>query len=55
MRESGRRKGGDVRRKLFNVASLVSLLLFLATVALWVRSPHTRYNLDVKQMACKPG
>ena len=34
-----------MRRKLFNIASVLSLLLCLATVALWVRSYWQSYNV----------
>src|SRR5688572_27296184 len=34
----GHRQGGGMRRRLFNVFAAVSLLLFLAVVAVWVRS-----------------
>jgi hypothetical protein len=32
------REGGEMRRKLFSSAALLSLLLCFATVVLWVRS-----------------
>jgi hypothetical protein len=43
MRDGGKGYGESVKRKLFTFASLLSLLICVATVALWIRS---YYRLD---------
>jgi hypothetical protein len=40
-----------VRRRIFSLASLLSLLLFVATVALWVRSYS--YTFRLKQQTAR--
>jgi hypothetical protein len=52
MRDAFIWKGGKVRRKLFTLASLLSLLLFAATVVLRVRGRSTDRENHLSGMGC---